>query len=91
MIRDGIMTLSKSFTDRDRAQMFVALRNIFPRSASELSKLNNEQLYGLYVSKVINKPLKPSQNGNVIDITPLIKDEWWKARPKPKPTTESEK
>lgn len=90
-LRDGIMSLSESFTDRDRVQMFVALRDIFPRSASELSKLNNEQLYGLYVSKVINKPLKPTQNSNVIDITPLIKDEWWKARPKPKPTTESEK
>jgi hypothetical protein len=85
------MSLSERFTDRDRAQMFVALRNIFPRSASELSKLNNEQLYGLYVSKVVNKPLKPTHNGNVINITPLIKDEWWKARPKPKPTTESEK
>ena len=85
------MSLSESFTDRDRAQMFVALRNVFPRSASELSKLNNEQLYGLYVSKVVNKPLKPTHNGNVINITPLIKDEWWKARPKPKPTTESEK
>ena len=84
------MSLSESFTDRDRAQMFVALRNIFPRSASELSKLNNEQLYGLYVSKVVNKPLKPTLNGNVIDITPLIKDEWWKARPKPT-STESEK
>jgi hypothetical protein len=91
LIRDGIMSLSESFTDRDRAQMFVALRNIVPRSASELSKLNNEQLYGLYVSKVVNKPLKPTHNGNVINITPLIKDEWWKARPKPKPTTESEK
>ena len=84
------MSLLESFTDRDRAQMFMALRDIFPRSASELSQLNKEQLYGLYVSNVINKPLKPTQNGNVIDITPLIKDEWWKARPKPKPT-ESEK
>ena len=88
---NGIMSLSESFTDRDRVHMFKTLSNIFPRSASELSKLNNEQLYGLYVSKVINKPLKPTQNSNVIDITPLIKDEWWKARPKPKPTTESEK
>ena len=56
MIRDGIMSLAESFTDRDRAHMFVTLRDIFPRSASELSQLSNDQLYGLYLSKVINKP-----------------------------------
>ena len=89
MIRDGIMSLSESFTDRDRVQMFVALRNIFPRSASELSQLNNDQLYGLYLSKVINKPLKPSQNSNVIQFPPEAITPWWK--PRPKPPTESEK
>jgi len=87
---NGIMSLSESFTDRDRVHMFVALRDLFPRSASELSKLNNKQLYGLYVSNVVNKPPKPTLNGNVIDITPLIQDEWWNIKPKPKPT-ESEK
>jgi len=90
LIRDGIMSLSESFSDRDRAQMFGALRNLFPRSAVELSQLNNEELYGLYVSKVINKPLKPTQNGNVIPFPPEAITPWWKPRPKPKPT-ESEK
>ena len=84
------MSLLESFTDRDRAQMFMALRDIFPRSASELSQLNKEQLYGLYVSNVINKPLKPTQNGNVIQFPPEAITPWWKPRPKPKPT-ESEK
>ena len=37
--------------------------------------------------KLANKPLpknwKPKYlNGNVIDITPMIDDEWWKIRPK---------
>ena len=84
------MSLAESFTDRDRAHMFVTLRDIFPRSASELSQLNNDQLYGLYLSKVINKPLKPTLNGNVIEFPPEAITPWWKPRPKPKPT-ESEK
>ena len=90
MIRDGIMSLAESFTDRDRTHMFVTLRDIFPRSASELSQLNNDQLYGLYLSKVINKPLKPTQNGNVIPFPPEAITPWWKPRPKPT-STESEK
>jgi len=87
---NGIMSLSESFTDRDRVHMFKTLRDLFPRSASELSKLNNKQLYGLYVSNVVNKPLKPTQNGNVIQFPPEAITPWWKPRPKPKPT-ESEK
>ena len=90
---EGIMTIRNvrgaGLNPKHRHIMSDKLRSLF--SNDWLDGLNDDQIYDLFeqyielpgLSHIGYKPPRPKPNvdGNVIDITPLIHDEWWKPRP----------
>ena len=94
--RVGILSLRDikgvGLNPKDRHIMSDKLRSLF--SNDWLDGLNDDQIYDLFEQYIelpglshigYQKPPRPKPNvdGNVIDITPLIHDEWWLPKPEP--------